>query len=1566
MPPGGMMPNMNTMQRAQPTNEHQQVYAVIAKQLTEGKAALGQGWQSTFDMGQRAGMTMQVVSALRLLGNGWKQCLEVALLFESRTIQQTQSKEEYFQHMQGKLRDIQQKRQEGIQNGQLSLQMPNGNGMNSMPNNPMAGMNLPNNGMGMANGQVSMNGNPQNPAMLAHLQRQMQPASLQQPQQGNIDPAALQNSGMPTQMPNMNASNMQQMNGNPDSRMQLQQVDPQELSKVAQQLKNNMPEDQQNSIRQSLLARMSEPERQNFAARGQDPLTRLLLSRAREIITRRRQGQQQQVGGLQANGGTSQLSGAQAGGANIDFSSILGQQANALKLQESGEQVVPASNNNNFSMGGLPQNVNPQMLGNQSNNAQQDQMQRMLLQQQQQQRMQQQNLLAQRQALQQQQQLRGQPGGLNAPNVLNGGPAGQLNSPAMSMLNRPMVPPGQNGPGTPQQNRVQQTPQTPANSATQLMQHHQQMMNQNSAGVQQPNQGPQVMNQQRLDSIKQFVARPEVNTRMRTMSEAQRAEFMRALTSGQAPKQAFEAVARLGQQSGLPPNMNLSAVAPNQLSGLNGVPPAMTSAVPQFNSQPPPNQQPAQFDPVQMQRLQKNQEFRLQAMSLRPYPPQILPQLGIKDIVPDNLKTWGSLKHHLGLNRNSLPPGTLEKVQHLQDQWFQAHPEELNEGGKQLRANMARLQAQQAQQGNRQQSGATINGLPNMQMPNGQAPQAQMVPPTATMQSVEQSNANTGQMQLNQAQMNRAAPNVPMPSAADLAEIRQRNPSTANMSDEQIRGALIQKRREAHARMLTQQQQQQQQEAIRNAQLQRAQQQNQNGANQQGPRGQQQPPRPQQPTQATPMPGRKRPQQQGSDSDDIMEIPNPNAPANKQAQMPQAATAKVNQAQQKKPQAQTAGMSQMQIEQYNNMSPEQQRNVMQEIKNRQQAEALKRAQMGLSTPQQSSSAGTGPQQHPGPQTSAAASNNMSMLQQKLKNMMTEVARTNPKGPPIQVDAQTLEQAQEVLRRLWMPVAKMETTYVVAAQLPGFEKKLMGVMRARLLVNQNAKDASGAIRDYLSLSLHDLKQLELMLQVYFRELKATKDRMDEQKAQAEARQVQAQQSQPGLQRQPSFTGKQQQQQATAMGQSASQQGHIRKASSNSKAPPAPIENKSFDWPGSDPSPHGVPKYDGRSELTPDKLKFPPSKKRRTGQPDSQESTPAGQAGTPAGMMASPSNGGKTSQTPEQMRKAQPVPVKTEQESESRAKGWRCKDVLCEANAKGFETEELLRKHDEDEHSPVKDPLAFMLENAASALGVDQEGVPLAVRPKPETKVATKPLAGASVKRDVSNTPMIKQEIGTPQAGGSSVKTQGKAPEVAAPLKEKTLREVIEAKMGFEPPPQQVSETLSDANPTTEDDDDFLSQLLPSAFNSDQTSGIESWTDLTLTDFDPVDLDNIDWGLRRTLSSQSSSPELTPPSSELSSKESELSPLERLRINFEYDYWGTGVQGHVPEGLARMAEGLGIGEDGDREMGEAEHGVEDGDGGGVGGEKKVGGLGDEFDWSGDLEDESTDWEVLFGSQ
>jgi hypothetical protein len=51
----GMMPhNMNAMQRPQPGNANQQLHANIVARLNSQKHLLGQGWQSTFDVSQRA------------------------------------------------------------------------------------------------------------------------------------------------------------------------------------------------------------------------------------------------------------------------------------------------------------------------------------------------------------------------------------------------------------------------------------------------------------------------------------------------------------------------------------------------------------------------------------------------------------------------------------------------------------------------------------------------------------------------------------------------------------------------------------------------------------------------------------------------------------------------------------------------------------------------------------------------------------------------------------------------------------------------------------------------------------------------------------------------------------------------------------------------------------------------------------------------------------------------------------------------------------------------------------------------------------------------------------------------------------------------------------------------------------------------------------------------------------------------------------------------------------------------------------------------------------------------
>jgi hypothetical protein len=180
--------------------------------------------------------------------------------------------------------------------------------------------------------------------------------------------------------------------------------------------------------------------------------------------------------------------------------------------------------------------------------------------------------------------------------------------------------------------------------------------------------------------------------------------------------------------------------------------------------------------------------------------------------------------------------------------------------------------------------------------------------------------------------------------------------------------------------------------------------------------------------------------------------------------------------------------------------------------------------------------------------------------------------------------------------------------------------------------------------------------------------------------------------------------------------ASQQAnHARKTSSATKPPPAPTENRTFDW----GTGAGLPKYDGRNELTPDKLKFPPSKKRKAGG-DSAASTPVAAAGTPTATAASPAQATPSatavvttaatkakSASPEQPKKTKTpsvtastlaAPVTTHRQE----KKFRCTDSLCASTHLGFDTEDELAQHVKIQHEAIGLPLDFLLENAASLL------------------------------------------------------------------------------------------------------------------------------------------------------------------------------------------------------------------------------------------------------------------------
>ncbi|KAK0988512.1 hypothetical protein LTS01_009147 [Friedmanniomyces endolithicus] len=1029
---------------------------------------------------------------------------------------------------------------------------------------------------------------------------------------------------------------------------------------------------------------------------------------------------------------------------------------------------------------------------------------------------------------------------------------------------------------------------------------------------------------QSVQQLQSLLRDPSFQANLNNMQPAERERVMRGLMAGQRPQEAFNAPqAKLPSWMAPDPDV-LGALPPGQLNGVNGMPSNIGTNVPQFNSQPPSSQQPQQQP--QMNAMQMQQRLQQQQA--------LLHQLGVA--VPENVKVWGQLKQHIHRHQSVLPPNTNAKVQEAQGQWFETHPEEISLG---MQAIKMQLQRQQQAQQARQAQQADQQRPPGMQMPNGQAPPAQMIPPAAPMQAPNQNGNNATPQAMMQAQGPRPIPTPQPPTANEVQAYRLNVLGAASMTDEQTYELLWQKRREHHAKLL----QQQRGEALKHAQMQRSQQLAQGaagGGNQQGQRaGQPQPQRPAPVNQPGQAQGQKR-TQQSSENDDVMEIPNPNAPPAQAPAMQGSQSQLTNLQQGPRMNAQAADT-------FSKLPPEKRAQALAlwqaRRDNKAHVETLKKVQMGLPVTNQVNAPPGPPQQQPNqvPATSHSAAQKGQMLQ-KLQAMYAEVERQTPKGPAVMMDAESMQQAHQMLVQLWGPMLRMQSTFIVASQLPGFEQRLRAAMKAKIMIGQNLADEKGTLKGHMSLGMSDLKNVEGAMHAYFKDMKAAKERMDADRARV-------QQGQPPAGAPPPA---QQQPQAPPLNRAGSKGGQGRSGSSNGRAPPAPTDNKSFDW---------------DSPFQAEKLKLPAHKKRRTGQQGSQETTPVAQTGTTPGAMPSPSVPGIKKQTPDQGRKPQPALVK--QESEAERAMVRCSDLACERSVQGFENEEQLRKHEAEEHAPIVDPMEFLLESAAQALGVNRNGKVLPppkqekVQPAPRGLFA--PAAKPVVKRD-ARSPNVKPEVATPQTVGAASKAPAKPTTAAGtaapeqPAKEKTLREVLEERMGFvpraKPPPQQQDPS------TSQPADDIFHDVL-----HDTLSGAEGFSDwmaelATITHWGPLPD-----GSQQQDTLSSSSPEPTPPSdvqSLSSSRSSEISESERLRINFEWDPWDNGDT-DVPEVLKMRALGLGAAspfvsggqEEQDLEMAEGD--VVEGSGGK---EEKAAEEVDEWEWSAD---ERTDWNTLFGA-
>ena len=735
---------------------------------------------------------------------------------------------------------------------------------------------------------------------------------------------------------------------------------------------------------------------------------------------------------------------------------ILGLQKEALRSQELGQLVVPASNSQRHALQpqqqrGLPQATPQQQRANPSNvarpvptpnSAQQQHLQA-------QQRQKEHIQAAQMQAAQAQnakgapnqvpqQTLQGQVGGLT--NQLGQGPPQQ--SPAMPNLNRPLItstpqPQSQSTPQPRQQPRPQDPSQKTDTYPNQQNPIHQQ---------QQPQQQPTIPNGNMKTNPPQqarpIASLPEaMQQKLRELSDADKDKFLAKFQ--QRAQQQHLANARAAVQSGNVGNPVLNAQMGQQQPGqpqpmsraMFAQPAGSNTSLQQGKSNPQqnvaslPNQMsvnlqgnPQQFqDMLQNPQITQNRAVQMAANSLNPeqarqmdrqnFPRGILNSQAVLQHMPDEIMTWSQLKTWVTENMHMMPLNIMEKLRGLQS-----------------------IHYQQVLQQLRLQPSLNVNAIQTsvpVQQP-GPAPQAQM------LQVRTPQPPRTGPVNPQMSRLGHMPP-VPPITLQDIHAARPRLPEhMKTLTDRELGTLIMQKRlKDQVARMeqnmnlqpmqyATLQQAQQQQEAQRQVQQMQASQsgpgQSQQGMNQaslaqqnarklaghnnmQGSTQVQQPrvvPQSTNQGQSTPK-GLKR-----SSTDDVIEVPNPNVTHN-QEQKTQNMSKQGNPKQ--KPNAPHSNQGQV--------APVSQAQAPGSLY---EAELRKQAAQGQATPLQKSAGGPKADIHTEP---AHINVEEDSKKARLQHMMREVMQQSAARKPVPMDRHTRENMARKLNSQRSLISRME-------------------------------------------------------------------------------------------------------------------------------------------------------------------------------------------------------------------------------------------------------------------------------------------------------------------------------------------------------------------------------------------------------------------------------------------------------------------------------------------------------------------------------------------------------------
>ena len=847
--------------------------------------------------------------------------------------------------------------------------------------------------------------------------------------------------------PNMAPQRAPQNQGQPQFSQQEQQM----IVQLAETMAANATPEQMNSV-QRMIMNMPADQRQQLQNQNISPVHAIFRQHAMRKFVNDRAVQQQRIGQGRPTSQVSMRPGQQppqppTQHLDPSFDQFLGQQQDALRHQEAGQVVVPASQGAPPQVRGTPHAQPQNQFGARPmqapNNFQQQpattwntsQGQHQTVPQMSQTQAQSQippqtpNLTNMSGQTPQQQSLQGQLGGLDNSRAQR---TPQQN-PNMPTLNRPLNPPNQ------AQSSQRQAQSTPTNGPRTVAGGQP-----NAASNGQPS-GAQSSSQINLQKFQAYVAK---------MPEPQRSNFLAQFKMRQARKKADEAAAPAAA-----PN---APVAPMSGDGSQSQPAAkpntnapqpQTTPVNRLNGQPQMAQPSGPPNGARLQQ-QKSQPISLDENTTRimdrvEFPRSLLSVTGDNAKPPEHIKQWGQLKQWVHQNAAILPQGSLQKVVGLQSIVYQQKVAQSNQHKE--ASNLAQSQ------GNLRVAQPGVAPPAQMIAPNSSQPPNQ--PPTAPFQY----------------------PTPPIPGYEVAAARAQLPPGMKTASDEQLRMMIMNKRRNDYFKNLEQNQQnltpqQQQQLQARRLSVLRAQQQQQangpqtqvpmqpnqhdqsqpqppqRGQNQQPPPGPQWP-QPQPPPKMAqsnlqqtkqPPPNRSGPQasivppnqkggKRNSNNDDVVEVPDPKL-SQQQIRQPTNKSSQFQPPSQSQPQPPANNsLAHITPEKYNALPPDQKARFRHQVEQAQRANGQRLGQ----NPQ-----GQRPMENANKTTVPNAGRDG-----RVKELRTEVMRSMPARSPIPMSPNTRARMCERLKSAGNMSQRLESSLPLYLSLSKDEETTKDLLRA---------------------------------------------------------------------------------------------------------------------------------------------------------------------------------------------------------------------------------------------------------------------------------------------------------------------------------------------------------------------------------------------------------------------------------------------------------------------------------------------------------------------------------------